>query len=93
MKYTKPPLTFDQQADLLLSRGLMAEKTELILKLKSVSYYRLSGYLFPFRNSDDSKSHWQKRLEDLLDRYPDVQRKPMGFAENWKECPIWRENA
>jgi abortive infection bacteriophage resistance protein len=202
MKYTKPPLTFSQQADLLLSRGLIAQKDDLISKLKAVSYNRLSGYLFPFRNPDDSfqqgtsfkkvwdlytfdrqlrllildaiervevsiktniiylfshtygpfgyinaqnlpglnpgehagliakieeekvrshepfvkhfndkygdshanlplwmaaeimtygmlLSHWRERLENLLDRYQNVSRKPMGFADNWKDCPIW----
>ncbi|MDG5816803.1 Abi family protein [Chitinispirillales bacterium ANBcel5] len=54
MKYTKPPLTFEAQADLLLERGLIADRTTLIKRLESVSYYRLSGYLFPFRKSDDS---------------------------------------
>ena len=34
MQYVKPPLTFQQQADLLLSRGLQADKSELILRLK-----------------------------------------------------------
>jgi abortive infection bacteriophage resistance protein len=54
MRYAKPPLSFGEQADLLLSRGLIADKSYLLDKLKSVSYYRLSGYLFPFRNPDDS---------------------------------------
>lgn len=54
MRYTKPPRTFNEQAELLLSRGLIADKSFLIDKLKAVSYYRLSGYLFPFRNEDDS---------------------------------------
>jgi len=54
MKYTKAPLTFEQQADLLISRGLQAEKQELVEKLEVVNYYRLSGYWYPFKNSDDT---------------------------------------
>lgn len=54
MKYSKPPLSFAAQADLLISRGLIADWPTLISRLKSVSYYRLSGYLFPFKNPDDS---------------------------------------
>jgi abortive infection bacteriophage resistance protein len=54
MKYNKPPLTYDKQADLLISRGLQADREELIEKLKAVNYYRLSGYLYPFRNQDDT---------------------------------------
>lgn len=54
MEYRKPALTFQQQADLLLSRGLIADREELIRRLKVVSYYRLSGYWYPFRNPDDT---------------------------------------
>ena len=54
MKYTKPALTFDEQADQLLRRGLQPNRNQLILRLQSISYYRLSGYLFPFRNLDDT---------------------------------------
>ncbi|MBI2427806.1 MAG: Abi family protein [Ignavibacteriales bacterium] len=52
MEYTKPPLTFEQQADLLISRGLIANRAELIQRLQTVNYYRLSGYLYPFREND-----------------------------------------
>lgn len=54
MKYTKIPLNFEEQANLILSRGLIADKDILIEKLKAVNYYRLSGYWYPFKNSDDS---------------------------------------
>ena len=55
MHYTKPPLDFSQQADLLISRGLQANKKELQNFLEKVNYYRLTGYLYPFRktNSDN----------------------------------------
>jgi abortive infection bacteriophage resistance protein len=41
MQYNKPPLTYEQQADLLISRGLIADKFDLISKLKEVNYSRL----------------------------------------------------
>ncbi len=44
MQYSKPPLTFPEQADLLLSRGLTGDKDVIISRLRAVSYYRLSGY-------------------------------------------------
>jgi abortive infection bacteriophage resistance protein len=47
--YNKPPLTYEEQSDLLLSRGLIADEKELICILKNVNYYRLSAYLYPFR--------------------------------------------
>lgn len=54
MEYTKPPLTFEEQADLLLHRGLIADRGILLARLRSVSYYRLSGYTFPFRDGGDT---------------------------------------
>ncbi|MDR1196624.1 MAG: Abi family protein [Endomicrobium sp.] len=48
MKYTKPVLTYEQQAELLISRGLIADKSDLINKLKEVNYSRLSSYLDPY---------------------------------------------
>lgn len=54
MRYTKPPLTFSQQADLLISRGLSGDREVIISRLRAVSYYRLSGYWHPFKNSDSS---------------------------------------
>ena len=54
MEYSKTPLTFEQQADQLIDRGRLCNKTILIQRLQSVSYYRLSGYLYPFRNNDDT---------------------------------------
>jgi abortive infection bacteriophage resistance protein len=53
MKYSKPPLDFSQQADLLLSRGLGdVSKSDLVLFLQTVNYYRLSGYLYSFKTTD-----------------------------------------
>ncbi len=54
MKYPKPPLSFEQQAELLVDRGLQGDPLAISQRLRSVSYYRLSGYSFPFRNADDS---------------------------------------
>ena len=49
MKYEKLPISFEAQADQLLARGLAADRAELIRRLEAVNYYRLSGYLHPFR--------------------------------------------
>jgi abortive infection bacteriophage resistance protein len=54
MNYTKPPLTFEQQADQLIKRGMAGDRTLMIERLRSVNYYRLSGYWFPFRQPDSS---------------------------------------
>ena len=54
MKYDKLPLSFEEQADRLIRRGLVVEKTLLVARLKNVNYYRLSGYLYPYRQTDDT---------------------------------------
>lgn len=48
--YTKPPTTLDQQVQLLAARGMdVGEEEEAKRLLARVSYYRLSGYWYPFR--------------------------------------------
>ena len=54
MRYDKPPLSFEEQADRLIDRGLVADKALLISRLKNVNYYRLSGYLYPYRQDNDN---------------------------------------
>ena len=53
MNYDKPPISFAEQADLLIKRGLIADRALLIDRLKNVNYYRLSGYLYPYRLAND----------------------------------------
>ena len=53
MKYTKPSLSFEQQAQRLLDRGLIApDKKILAQQLSVVNYYRLSAYWYPFKHVD-----------------------------------------
>lgn len=53
MRYLKPPLTFDQQLDLLRQRGLTVHDPARALRwLRSVSYYRLSAYFPPFKDGE-----------------------------------------
>ncbi len=49
MKYSKPHLSLEQQAALLISRGLVADKQKLMECLANVGYYRLSAYWHPYR--------------------------------------------
>lgn len=52
-QFPKPPLTFEQQVDLLKSRGLIIKDTTFAKKiLTNLSYYRLSGYTLSFRTND-----------------------------------------
>lgn len=48
--YSKPALTFDQQLELIRSRGMAVEdEAEARRVLATVGYYRLSAYMYPFR--------------------------------------------
>lgn len=69
MKYEKCPLTLDEQADRIIQRGLHADRDELIQRLNSVSYYRLSGYLFPFREHGSDHFRSGTKLSEVWDRY------------------------
>ncbi len=69
MKYTKLALTFHEQADQILSRGLVADHDELINRLRCVSYYRLSGYWYPFRISGTDVFREGTTLEAVWRRY------------------------
>lgn len=68
LEYTKPPLTFEAQADLLLTRGLRADKDQLVFRLSTINYYRLSAYLYPFRN-EDNETFRPDTSFDLVWRY------------------------
>ena len=105
MKYEKPALTFAEQADCLLARGLVADHNELLNVLKSVNYYRLSAYWYTFRiaGDPDDRLRPETTLKMVWDRYVfdrqlrllvmDVPLRFMGFPNNWKDCPIWKHDA
>jgi abortive infection bacteriophage resistance protein len=50
MNYTKPALSFEQQAQRLIDRGLIVpDKASLVERLSVVNYYRLSAYWYTFK--------------------------------------------
>jgi len=69
MRYRKQPLTFEQQADRLIERGLSADHPALIRCLSEVNYYRLSGYWYPFRKPAEETFQPGTTLELIWDRY------------------------
>ena len=69
MKYTKAPKTFPEQADLLLGRGIQADRDQLIARLSEVNYYRLSAYWHPFRETGSDRLRAGTMLETVWDRY------------------------
>lgn len=49
-KYSKPFLTFDEQIDLLIARGMnITDRVSALSSLRRHGYYRLSAYWYPFR--------------------------------------------
>ena len=47
--FAKQPKTNEELADLLISRNLVADRNKATHLLDSIGYYRLTGYLVPFR--------------------------------------------
>jgi abortive infection bacteriophage resistance protein len=54
VRFLKPPLSIEEQADLVINRGMTAERGRLIRRLQSVGYYRLCGYWYHLKQRDDS---------------------------------------
>ena len=53
VEYTKPWLSLEQQVERLTSRGVaMGDSDRATALLKAIGYYRLTGYLYPFRESE-----------------------------------------
>ncbi|MDA3939175.1 MAG: hypothetical protein PF693_07690 [Spirochaetia bacterium] len=38
------------------------------------------------------QSKWTKRLETLLNDFPEIPLKDMGFPENWEKHKVWKKN-
>jgi abortive infection bacteriophage resistance protein len=73
--YSKPPTNFDEQIQLLKSRGLIISDEQVAADfLKYVSYYRLSAYTYYFEKqcSDGTRSHTfhtGKTFEEVMNLY------------------------
>ena len=54
MKYTKRPLTIDEQINRLEQRGLnFTNREQAKCYLQNISYYRLRAFTYPFQNNTD----------------------------------------
>ncbi|MCS4533628.1 Abi family protein [Neisseria montereyensis] len=57
--------TYEEQLDILKSRGLqIGDEKKALGYLRTIGYYRLSGYLYPFRQIDPKNS--KRRLDDFI---------------------------
>ena len=70
MEYTKPQLTYEEQVDKLIERGLgVPDRSAATALLQSVGYYRLSAYVYPFRVPlpEDGRTASHTRSEKVLE--------------------------
>lgn len=52
--FNKPPLTYEKQVELLLSRGLIVtDRKRAERYLANISYYRLSAYMLPYKKKEN----------------------------------------
>ncbi len=59
----KPFLSLEEQTEKILSRGCLGDRDFIIGKLQYVNYYRLSGYLYPFRKRRMSDGFVEEEFE------------------------------
>lgn len=65
MKQHKEWKSFNAQLELLKNRGMLInEERKALGYLKSIGYYRLSGYLYSFRQIDPSNP--KNRLDQFI---------------------------
>lgn len=70
MKYTKPAFTIAEQIKLLESRNLkIADPHKAAKYLSNISYYRLSGYTYPFKDLATSNFVGDVTFEQIIDLY------------------------
>ena len=70
--YTKPALSYEDQARLLESRGLIVTNHAVFVsRLRAVGYYRLCGYWHPYRDIASSTSAFLPNtpFDDVWERY------------------------
>ena len=52
-------------------------------------YYALSMIIY-FLNTVNPKHSFKQKLNDLFEKYPNVDKRAMGFPANWQTEPLWQ---
>ena len=87
MRYTKRPLTIEEQISKLEKRGLnFADKKLAGQYLQNISYYRLRAFTYPFQDNDENADHEFLRDDidfmDIIDLYVfDKRLRSLVFSE------------
>lgn len=72
--YDKPHITYQEQLELLKSRGLQVlDDAAALNALRAIGYYRFSGYLYPFRELMEPHE---------IQALPEVERSPRKFRHD-----------
>jgi abortive infection bacteriophage resistance protein len=70
VQYTKPWLSLEQQVERPASRGVdVGDRERAAALLKAIGYYRLTGYLYPFRESEQYVDDEGRNRTRVLDGY------------------------
>lgn len=72
MKYTKSPLPFTTQIEILKKRGLQfGNEKQAVHYLSNISYYRLRAYTYPFQDNNNPDHPFIKEInfEEIVDLY------------------------
>lgn len=86
MKYTKHPETPEQHYAILLERGLqIADKERAIKYIKTVGYFRLTGYMFHLQSKDGKHNFLNEtKFEDVISLYH-FDKKLRGIISDYLE--------
>jgi len=52
-------------------------------------YYILSMILY-FLNTINPHHIFKQKLNNLFEKYPNVDKRAMGFPDNWQDEPLWQ---
>lgn len=75
-EYAKPWLSVDEQVDRLAGHGIEIEdRDRAVSLLRAVGYYRLTGYLCPFRESEPCADDEGRTRTRVLSRYDATARR------------------
>ncbi len=70
VEYKKKFKDYTELADLAISRGLeVPSKEALVDVFESISYFRFSGYLFPFKQNKSDNFLSNTTLDKVMSRY------------------------
>ena len=70
MKYTKEWLPLEGQVERLIARGLdLPDRARAVAALEAIGYYRLTGYLYPYLESEEYTDDADRVRTRVLNKY------------------------